>query len=197
MRPTQSTPVQDAIALYAHRNPGRTMAQVARRVCPGRSHRDARAAIRRAERNGRVELRPNPRHRGSFLVYPGSVPGAAETADLAGVDARRMRVFRGRLQFTRAEKTRLESLFRREAKAIRAYYRGRTGAKARREVIRARQNEIINVAERRGPSPEFEARRQRIVEAMARRLAANAQTARGRERRPRRPAVRKSPLELR
>lgn len=123
MRPTQSTPVQDAIALYAHRNPGRTMAQVARRVCPGRSHRDARAAIRRAERNGRVELRPNPRHRGSFLVYPGSVPGAAETADLAGVDARRMRVFRGRLQFTRAEKTRLESLFRREAKAIRAYYR--------------------------------------------------------------------------
>ena len=208
MQPTQPTPLQDAIAVYAHRHPGRTMVQVAKGVCPSRSIRDARAAIRRAERNGRVELRPNPSHKGSYLVFPGPVPSVAESNAVSWVGSREKVILSGRYLLTPAEVRRLRSLFRREAKAIRAYHRGRSDAKARLEHIHAKQREIISKARERGPNPVFQARQKAAMQAMlaraemeraekrAARAALSSGTARKRTRR-RKPALRKSPLELR
>ena len=87
------TPIQDEIATFAARAPGRTMAEVARAVGPDRNPRDMRAAINRAARNGRVVLVPNPLFPGSFLVYAGeNIGGEQEKVALRAVGRRGVRL---------------------------------------------------------------------------------------------------------
>ena len=156
-----------------------------------------------------MELRPNPRHRGSHLVYPGPVPSNAESKALERVSLRERVAFNGRLLLTPAEVRSLRSLFRREAKAVTAHHRGRRAAMARREDSRAQQQEVIDAAGKRGPNPAYEARQkammQRILAKMKAQQAAKRATRAaafpGPKRRGSRgrkgPALRKSPLELR
>ena len=125
------TPIQDEIATFAARAPGRTMAEVARAVGPDRNPRDMRAAINRAARNGRVVLVPNPLFPGSFLVYAGeNIGGQQEKAALRAVGRKEMYDLvlsirsNGLQHYTPEELEQLKSLYAEEYEAIRLYFRG-------------------------------------------------------------------------
>ena len=108
MHARQPTPAQDAVAVYAHRHSRRTMVQVVKAVCPDRSPCDARAAIRRAEWNGRAELRPNPRHKAATSSLRVRCPAMRRTA-LSRAGTREGSLLSGRLRLTRAEVKRLRA----------------------------------------------------------------------------------------
>ena len=79
MRSSQSTPIQDAIAVYAHRHSGRTMVQVAQAVCPNRGSRGRP----RCNPQGGAE-RPMQRHKDSHVVAPGPCPAMGRNAPSHG-----------------------------------------------------------------------------------------------------------------
>ena len=151
------TPIQDEIATFAARAPGRTMAEVARAVGPDRNPRDMRAAINRAARNGRVVLVPNPLFPCSFLVYAGeNIGGQQEKAALRAVGRKEMYDLvlsirsNGLRHYTPEELEQLKSLYAEEYEAIRLYFRG--GRRTHLPVIQRRlekQRERIREGERR------------------------------------------------
>ncbi len=154
------TPVQDEIATFAARAPGRTMAEVARAVGPDRNPRDMRAAINRAARNGRVALVRNPLVPGSFLVYAGeNIGGEQEKAALRAVGRKELYDLvlpirsHGLRHYTPEELEHLKSLYAEERQAIRLYFRG--GRRTHLPVIQRKlekQRERIREGERRRES---------------------------------------------